>query len=55
MSVLFETSLGDIVIDLEVEQAPELCSNFLKVHPSLSSYFSSSSETDHIARILSLA
>lgn len=54
MSVLFETSLGDIVIDLEVDQAPELCSNFLKVHPSLASYFSSS-ETDRIARLFSLA
>lgn len=55
MSVLFETSLGDIVIDLEVDQAPELCSNFLKVHPPLSSYFSCRSETDRIARFFSLA
>lgn len=31
MSVLFETSLGDLVIDLEIEACPELCSNFLKV------------------------
>ena len=35
MSVLFETSLGDLVIDLEVEACPEICSNFLKVSPSL--------------------
>jgi hypothetical protein len=31
MSVLFETSLGDIVIDLEVEQCPKICENFLKL------------------------
>jgi hypothetical protein len=31
MSVLFETSLGDIVIDLEVESCPRTCENFLKL------------------------
>lgn len=31
MSVLLETSLGDLVIDLEVEACPELSENFLKV------------------------
>lgn len=31
MSVLFETSLGDIVIDLEVETCPKTCENFLKL------------------------
>lgn len=31
MSVLFETSLGDIVIDLEVELCPKTCQNFLKL------------------------
>jgi len=31
MSVLFETSMGDIVIDLEVEACPALCENFLKL------------------------
>jgi hypothetical protein len=31
MSVLFETSLGDLVIDLETELCPELSANFLKV------------------------
>ncbi|EIW76174.1 cyclophilin-like protein [Coniophora puteana RWD-64-598 SS2] len=31
MSVLFETSLGDIVIDLEVDLCPKLCENFLKL------------------------
>lgn len=31
MSVLLETSLGDIVIDLEVELCPALCENFLKL------------------------
>lgn len=31
MSVLFETSLGDIVIDLEVESCPKSSENFLKL------------------------
>jgi peptidyl-prolyl cis-trans isomerase-like 4 len=31
MSVLFETSLGDLVIDLEVESCPKTCENFLKL------------------------
>ncbi|KAF1808903.1 cyclophilin-like protein [Eremomyces bilateralis CBS 781.70] len=31
MSVLLETSLGDIVIDLLVDQAPRCCENFLKL------------------------
>jgi peptidyl-prolyl cis-trans isomerase-like 4 len=31
MSVLFETSLGDLVIDLEVDQCPKTCENFLKL------------------------
>ncbi|GAB0134167.1 Peptidyl-prolyl cis-trans isomerase cyp10 [Epichloe bromicola] len=31
MSVLLETSLGDIVIDLLVEHAPKLCENFIKL------------------------
>lgn len=31
MSVLLETSLGDIVIDLEVEACPVTCANFLKL------------------------
>ncbi|KAI0758075.1 cyclophilin-like domain-containing protein [Fomes fomentarius] len=31
MSVLFETSLGDIVIDLETEACPKTCQNFLKL------------------------
>ncbi|KAF8312664.1 cyclophilin-like protein [Clavulina sp. PMI_390] len=31
MSVLFETSLGDIVIDLEVDACPRTCENFLKL------------------------
>ncbi|ODQ66408.1 cyclophilin-like protein [Nadsonia fulvescens var. elongata DSM 6958] len=31
MSVLLETTEGDIIIDLEVEQAPKLCNNFLKL------------------------
>ncbi|KAF9067734.1 cyclophilin-like domain-containing protein [Rhodocollybia butyracea] len=31
MSVLLETSLGDLVIDLEVETCPKTCENFLKL------------------------
>ncbi|KAG8866925.1 Peptidyl-prolyl cis-trans isomerase cyp6 [Serendipita sp. 405] len=31
MSVLLETSLGDIVIDLEVDLCPAICENFLKL------------------------
>ncbi|KAH9960451.1 cyclophilin-like domain-containing protein [Russula dissimulans] len=31
MSLLLETSLGDIVIDLEVEACPKACENFLKL------------------------
>ncbi|TFK29016.1 cyclophilin-like protein [Coprinopsis marcescibilis] len=31
MSVLFETSVGDIVIDLETEACPKTCENFLKL------------------------
>ncbi|THH07177.1 hypothetical protein EW145_g3564 [Phellinidium pouzarii] len=31
MSVLLETSLGDLVIDLEVEACPKTCENFLKL------------------------
>jgi peptidyl-prolyl cis-trans isomerase-like 4 len=31
MSVLVETSLGDIVVDLEVDKCPRTCANFLKL------------------------
>lgn len=31
MSVILETSLGDLVVDLFVEQAPKACENFLKL------------------------
>ena len=31
MSVLLETSLGEIVIDLYTEKAPKTCQNFLKL------------------------
>ena len=31
MSVLLETSVGDLVIDLEVDKAPRTCDNFLKL------------------------
>lgn len=31
MSVLLETTLGDIVIDLDTDRSPQLCRNFLKL------------------------
>lgn len=31
MSVMLETSLGDLVIDLEVDRCPRTCENFLKL------------------------
>lgn len=31
MSVLLETSLGDLVLDLDVDRAPKVCLNFLKL------------------------
>lgn len=31
MSVLIETSLGDIVVDLETKACPRTCENFLKL------------------------
>ena len=29
MSILIETSLGDLVIDLYVDKAPQACQNFI--------------------------
>jgi len=31
MSVMIETSKGDIVIDLYIDEAPNACKNFLKL------------------------
>jgi peptidyl-prolyl cis-trans isomerase-like 4 len=31
MSVLIETSLGDLVVDLEIDSCPRVCENFLKL------------------------
>jgi peptidyl-prolyl cis-trans isomerase-like 4 len=31
MSVMLETSLGELVIDLETERCPRTCENFLKL------------------------
>lgn len=31
MSVLLETSVGDIVIDLDTDSCPKTCENFLKL------------------------
>lgn len=53
MSVLLETSLGDIVIDLEVELCPKTCENFLKLckvyYYNLNAFFNG---TLHSYRIL---
>ena len=49
MSVLLETSLGDIVIDLEVEACPQTCQNFLKLckvyYYNLNAFFNGQSAT----------
>ncbi len=57
MSVLFETSLGDIVIDLEVEACPALCENFLKLckvyYYNLNAFFNGASHPlTHLSRRL---
>lgn len=48
MSVLFETSLGDLVIDLEVDACPRTCENFLKLckvyYYNLNAFFNGKSE-----------
>ncbi|KAJ7600297.1 cyclophilin-like domain-containing protein [Mycena floridula] len=48
MSVLLETSLGDLVIDLEVEACPKTCENFLKLckvyYYNLNAFFNVSKE-----------
>ena len=37
MSVLLETSLGDLVIDLYMDKAPKACQNFIQL--SMIKYF----------------
>ncbi|WVN88546.1 uncharacterized protein L203_103757 [Cryptococcus depauperatus CBS 7841] len=48
MSVMLETSLGDLVIDLEVEKCPRTCVNFLKLcklkYYSLNAFFNVSKD-----------
>jgi len=48
MSVLLETSFGDLVIDLEVEACPQTCQNFLKLckvyYYNLNAFFNGTSE-----------
>jgi cyclophilin family peptidyl-prolyl cis-trans isomerase len=43
MSVMLETSLGDLIIDLEVDKCPKTCENFLKLckikYYNLNSFF----------------
>jgi cyclophilin family peptidyl-prolyl cis-trans isomerase len=49
MSLLLETSLGDLVIDLEVEACPKTCENFLKLckvyYYNLNAFFNGSLES----------
>lgn len=52
MSVLLETSLGDLVIDLEVEQCPKTCENFLKLckvyYYNLHAFFNGASDSPNL-------
>jgi peptidyl-prolyl cis-trans isomerase-like 4 len=58
MSVLFETSLGDLVIDLEVETCPKTCENFLKLckvyYYNLNAFFNGMSRRFTTSESLSL-
>lgn len=51
MSVLLETSLGDIVIDLEVESCPKTCENFIKLckiyYYNLNAFFNGTLSTNN--------
>ena len=53
MSVLFETSLGDIVIDLEVDACPKTCENFLKLckvyYYNLNAFFNGKFQTLNVS------
>ena len=55
MSVLLETSLGDLVIDLLCEEAPLACFNFLRLCMSkkMNNRLVIEVQKDHIARITS--
>jgi len=57
MSVLLETSLGDIVIDLEVDACPKTCENFLKLckvyYYNLNAFFNGASCCSCVTRIQS--
>lgn len=39
MSVLLETSLGDIVIDLRVDECPKICEKYVLSQPGCSFLF----------------
>ena len=57
MSVLLETSFGDVVIDLEVEACPKTCENFLKLckvyYYNLHAFFNGASRLRCAARACS--
>lgn len=48
MSVMLETSLGELVIDLETERCPRTCENFLKLckmkYYALNAFFNGESD-----------
>lgn len=48
MSVMLETSLGELVIDLETERCPRTCENFLKLckikYYALNAFFNGASD-----------
>lgn len=58
MSVLLETSVGDLVIDLEVEACPKTCENFLKLckvyYYNLNAFFNGESTLSSYPLILPL-
>jgi hypothetical protein len=49
MSVMLETSLGDLIIDLETERCPRTCENFLKLckmkYYALNAFFNGTSSS----------
>ena len=56
MSVLFETSLGDIVVDLHVDACPQTSINFLKLckvyYYNLNAFFNGQSRSNHHQNVL---
>jgi hypothetical protein len=55
MSVMLETSLGDLIIDLETERCPRTCENFLKLckmkYYALNAFFNGTSSLDLVVEL----